>query len=118
MKTLILGVFAILFSATGMCQTTGTGTGSSAGNQSSNNQQTITHPPTQRKSRAKVNDNSYGSNMQATNSRNNGLHRNNNTITYPQPSDSVSARKSRKPQRTNKIARKHTSAIVSDSTRK
>lgn len=70
MKTLLLSVFAILFAMNGICQTTGTGTGSSAGTQSSNNQQTIKKPPHHNMHSTST---VHNSRINATNSRNNGL---------------------------------------------
>lgn len=71
MKIWTLSVLAIFFTMSAVCQTTGTGTGSSAGTQSSNNQQTITKPPHHRiHSATTLRSNSR---IHATNARNNGL---------------------------------------------
>lgn len=71
MKIWALSVLAIFFTMSGMCQTTGTGTGSSAGTQSSNNQQTITKPPHHKMHSATTP--RGNSRIHATNARNNGL---------------------------------------------
>jgi hypothetical protein len=71
MKIWALSVLAIFFTMSAVCQTTGTGTGSSAGTQSSNNQQTITKPPLHKIHPASTL--RGDSRIHATNTRNNGM---------------------------------------------
>lgn len=69
----MISIFALFFAISGTCQTTGTGTGSSAGTQSSNNQQTITKSPHRKMHSTTSNSLQRNSRIHATNARNNGV---------------------------------------------
>jgi len=73
MKILTISIFALFFAISGMCQTTGTGTGSSAGSESSNNQQTITKSPHGKLHSTTSNSLQRNSRIHATNALNNGV---------------------------------------------
>lgn len=119
MKIWALSVLALFFSISGMCQTTGTGTGSSAGTQSSNNQQTITKPPHHKTHAATtIRGNSR---IDATNARNNGLSNRGyeakstaNSTSHSQISASKAQKKPVSKQST-KVRRKSSSRNTTDS---
>ena len=119
MKPLVLSVLGSFFTLSGMCQTTGTGTGSSAGTQSSNNQQTITKPPHHKiHSTTSLRSNSR---IHATNARNNGLNNTGSEVKSTTTSTShskISASKTRKNHisaQSTKVYRKNSSRNTTDS---